>query len=41
MTDQANEEKIWEKPWSYSDMKTNSTDWTLAGDAGVILLNLK
>lgn len=29
------EEKPWEKSWSYADMKNNSTNWTLAGDAGV------
>ena len=33
-----NEEKIWEKPWSYNEMKAQSTTWSLAGDSGVILI---
>jgi hypothetical protein len=32
---QAEEEKIWEKPWSLSEIKANSASWSLAGDAGV------
>lgn len=38
---QSNEEpKIWEKPWSLEQIKTNSTTWSLAGDAGVFIFNL-
>ncbi len=37
-----NEEKVWEKPWSNEELKTFSTSWSLAGDAGVrSLLELK
>jgi hypothetical protein len=35
---QTNEEpKIWEKPWSLEQIKSNSTTWSLAGDAGVCI----
>lgn len=37
-TTTSNEEKIWEKPWSYNEMKAQSTTWSLAGDSGVILI---
>lgn len=43
MTEQTantSEEKVWEKVWSYNDMKNSSTNWSLAGDAG-LLLHLK
>jgi len=46
MTDQFgatpnNEEKIWEKPWSYNELKAQSTTWSLAGDSGVMFLKTK
>ena len=39
-TANVSEEKVWEKAWSYNDMKNNSTNWSLAGDSG-LLLHLK
>ena len=30
-----NEPKVWEKPWNTADLINNSTNWSLAGDAGV------
>lgn len=32
-------EKIWEKPWNSQEIVNNSTNWSLAGDAGVKILN--
>lgn len=28
-------DKVWERPWNNDELKTHSTNWTLAGDAGV------
>jgi hypothetical protein len=28
--------KIWEKPWNNADLHNYSTQWSLAGDAGVL-----
>jgi WASH complex subunit FAM21 len=29
--------KIWERPWSITELKNGSKDWTLASDAGLLL----
>lgn len=31
-------EKVWERPWSFDEMRNNSANWTLAADAGVSVL---
>ena len=31
-------EKIWEKAWNGNEMRSYSTSWSLAGDAGVFNL---
>lgn len=31
----AGDEKVWERPWSVSELRKGSANWTLAGDAGV------
>lgn len=28
-------EKVWERPWTFDEMRKNSSGWTLAADAGV------
>lgn len=38
---QTQEEKIWEKPWNPQELVNNSTNWSLAGDAGVLNFQFK
>lgn len=31
-------DKVWEKPWSITELRDGSRNWTLASDAGVRLI---
>ena len=35
------EAKIWEKAWNGDELKDFSTAWSLAGDSGVVQLNIQ
>ena len=34
--DAGDKEKVWERCWTLSELKSGSADWTLAGDAGLL-----